>query len=310
MTSKAYRIQTTSKWWLASAAALLLVSCGGEPESTSSPAPSIAQDGTASATSMATKGLDFEHYLEVVEPIFQRYRGGFVGSDTSCVACHTVQANAPLGLQPMTLEDGNVFWTEQQSWQNFQNVAMLVNPSAPETSRLLLAPLSPAAGGERHSGGIFWDSTDHAEYRAITDWIASGSQNAGADPLVEVDFEFFRSCVQPIFVNPLENAMPCAECHSGEFAVPPPGNSYWTVEQSQQAFESLLYLIDPGRPDSSRFLHKPLHPNAGGDLMHNGGRRWYSKDDPERQALAEWVSGEARGTSCPSALQFDNPPRP
>lgn len=288
--------------------ALFFAGCG-EQESSSTVATTDG-DGTSSATAQATKGLDFEFYREVVEPIFQRHRGGFVGSDTSCVACHTVQANAPLGLQALTLEDGNVFWTEDQSWQNFQNVAMLVNPGAPETSRLLLAPLAPAAGGERHSGGIFWDSTDHAEYRAIAEWIATGSADATADPAVEVDFEFFRSCVQPVFVNPLENAMPCAECHSGEFAVPPPENSYWTMEQSQQAFQSLLYLIDPGRPDSTRFLHKPLHPNAGGDLMHNGGRRWYSQDDPERQALVDWVRGDASGSTCPPALQFDYPPRP
>ncbi len=310
MTFRISRINTVGRHWLISLAILLLVSCGGEQESSTGTTAASAQNDNPAAASIANKGLDFEHYLEVVEPIFQRYRGGFVGSDTSCVACHTVQANAPLGLQPMTLENGNAYWTEEQSRQNFENVTMLVNPSAPETSRLLLAPLAPAAGGERHSGGIFWDSTDHAEYRAIADWIASGSPDAGAEPLVDLDFEFFRSCVQPIFVNPLENAMPCAECHSGQFAVPPPENSYWTVEQSQQAFESLLYLIDPGRPDSSRFLHKPLHPNAGGDLMHNGGRRWYYKDDPERIALAAWVSGEARGNSCPSALQLDNPPRP
>ena len=43
--------------------------------------------------------------------------------------------------------------------------------------------------------------------------------------------------------------------------------------------------------------------------MHNGGRRWYSKDDPERIALEAWVLGDSTGTSCPSALQFDNPPR-
>jgi hypothetical protein len=255
------------------------------------------------------KGLDYEFYKESVEPIFIRYRGGFVGSDTACVACHTVQANAPLGLVALTEDNGEVYWTEEQSRQNFENVAMLVDPSDPESSRLLLAPLSPIAGGERHSGGIFWDSTNHSEYRLLADWIATGDPSASADPVVDVDFEFFRSCVQPIFVNPIDNAMPCTECHSGVFAIPPPANAYWTEEQSRIAFEELIYLIDPGRPDSSRFLHKPLHPNAGGDLMHNGGRRWYSKDDPERQALASWIRGDSAGSQCPSALQFDNPPR-
>lgn len=284
----------------------LLAACS---EQESAPA-NVAQNATPEVTRNTTKGLDFEFYKESVEPIFLRYRGGFVGSDTSCVACHTTQANAPLGLVAVTEEDGRAFWTEEQSRLNFENVAMLVNPSAPETSRLLLAPLSPTAGGERHSGGIFWDTPDHSEYRLISEWIASGNSSATAEPIVEVDFEFFRSCVQPIFVNPIDNAMPCIECHSGEFAVPPPENSYWTEEQSRQAFEDLVYLIDPGRPDSSRFLHKPLHPNAGGDLMHNGGRRWFTADDPERLALAEWVSGNATGSQCPAPLQFDNPPRP
>ena len=255
------------------------------------------------------KGLDYEFYKESIEPIFIRYRGGFVGSDTACVACHTMQANAPLGLVALTEENGEVFWTEQQSRQNFENVAMLVNPGDPESSRLLLAPLSPTVGGERHSGGIFWNSTDHSEYRLVANWIASGDPNASAEPVVEVDFDFFRSCVQPIFVNPIENAMPCTECHSGVFAIPPPANAYWTEEQSRLAFEELVYLIDPGRPESSRFLHKPLHPNAGGDLMHNGGRRWYSEDDPERQALASWIRGDYAGSQCPTALRFDNPPR-
>lgn len=285
-----------------------LVGCS-EQESPPS-APPTAQSTDAASGRNTPKGLDFEFYKESVEPIFIRYRGGFVGSDTACVACHTVQANAPLGLLPLTEQNGNVFWTEEQSRTNMENVALLVNPSAPETSRILMAPLAPTAGGEAHSGGIFWDSTNHSEYRLIAQWIATGDPSAGAEPSVDVDFEFFRSCVQPIFVNPIQNAMPCTECHSGQFAIPNPENSYWTMEQSRQSFEELMTFIDPGRPDYSRFLHKPLHPNAGGDLMHNGGRRWYSQDDPERQALAEWVQGNAVGAACPPALQFDYPPRP
>ena len=286
---------------------LFIVSCSEQESSNTS---SVAQNGSGDMTVRDTpKGLDYEFYKESIEPIFIRYRGGFVGSDTACVACHTVQANAPLGLVALTEDNGEVYWTEEQSRQNFENVAMLVDPSDPESSRLLLAPLSPTAGGERHSGGIFWNSTDHSEYRLFADWIATGDPTASADPVVDVDFEFFRSCVQPIFVNPIDNAMPCTECHSGVFAIPPPANAYWTEEQSRIAFEELIYLIDPGRPDSSRFLHKPLHPNAGGDLMHNGGRRWYSKDDPERQALASWIRGDSVGSQCPSALRFDSPPR-
>ena len=144
---------------------VILFNCS---EQNSSGPNNVAQSGSDNMTVRDTpKGLDYDFYKESIEPIFIRHRGGFVGSDTSCVACHTVQANAPLGLVALTEENGEVFWTEEQSRQNFENVAMLVNPSDPETSRLLLAPLSPTAGGERHSGGIFWNSTDHSEYRLV-----------------------------------------------------------------------------------------------------------------------------------------------
>ena len=123
-----------------------IIGCS-EQEST----PAATQTAANSAVRDTAKGLDYDFYKESIEPIFIRYRGGFVGSDTACVACHTVQANAPLGLEPLTQENGEVFWTEEQSQMNFQNVAMLVNPSAPETSRLLLAPLAPIVGGEMAS---------------------------------------------------------------------------------------------------------------------------------------------------------------
>ena len=105
-------------------------------------APVTVQTAENAVTRDTPKGLDYEFYKESVEPIFMRYRGGFVGSDTSCVACHSVQASAPLGLEPLTNENGEEFWTEAQSRANFENAARLVNPSAPETSRLLLAPLA------------------------------------------------------------------------------------------------------------------------------------------------------------------------
>jgi hypothetical protein len=277
-----------------------------------------SEPDTATSTSIQSdsvpdtpKGLDFAFYREAVEPIFLRPRGGFVGSDAACIACHAGQATAPLKLEPPTEENGEVYWSESQSRRNLEVVASLVNPADPATSRLLLAPLTPAEGGQRHSGGIFWDSRQHSEYRVIAQWIATGSADAEpAAQSVDVDFTFFRHCVQPVFVNPIANALPCAECHSGEFAVPPPAGGYWTEAQSHQALQDLMYLIDPGHPENSRFLHKPLHPDAGGDLMHNGGRRWFSADDPERLALADWIRGDARGSNCPPPLQFDQPEGP
>ena len=42
------------------------------------------------------------------------------------------------------MADGRVFWTEEQSRQNFVNLAKLVNPSDPDSSRLLNAPCAGA----------------------------------------------------------------------------------------------------------------------------------------------------------------------
>ena len=100
---------------LAAVAALTLAACS-EQESAPTPTETASSGGTPSPN----KGLDYDYYVSAVEPIFLRHRGGFVGTDTSCVACHTTQANAPLGLQPLTEENGNVFWTEEQSRQRQQ----------------------------------------------------------------------------------------------------------------------------------------------------------------------------------------------
>ncbi|MQA92580.1 MAG: hypothetical protein GEU90_20550 [Gemmatimonas sp.] len=114
--------------------------------------------------------------------------------------------------------------------------------------------------------------------------------------------------MQPIFVNPIPNAVACTECHGGggsrAFARPPPEGQSWSEEESRASYQALMELIEPGHPEFSRFLHHPLNPREGGDFMHNGGRRWDSRDDPEWQALADWIRGDLRGSSCPAALQF------
>ncbi|MEX1198236.1 MAG: hypothetical protein WEB57_10290 [Pseudohongiellaceae bacterium] len=267
----------------------------------------VAEGQQQSSQAQADTGLDFEYYRDVVEPLFLRPRGGFVSSESACVSCHTDQATTPMPLlTPQVDSNRRMFWSEEQSLENFESVSRLVNTESPQDSRLLRAPLSPVAGGRRHTGGAFWESEDSSEYRLISNWIESASgSNEVAEIPVEVDFEFFRNCVQPIFINPIEGAVPCAQCHGGEFAVPPsPRSSTWTVEQSRAAFDDFRYFLEPGYPEQSRFMFKLLHPDAGGDLMHNGGRRWFSADDPERQALASWIRGEYTGSECPAPLQF------
>jgi hypothetical protein len=60
------------------------------------------------------------------------------------------------------------------------------------------------------------------------------------------------------------------------------------------SYTRALSMIDPGRPEQSLLLQKPLAPAAGG-VGHEGvdslGRNVYlSKQDPSYVALATWVS--------------------
>jgi hypothetical protein len=243
--------------------------------------------------------LDFDAYRRTVEPILMRDRGR-VGVGGACVTCHTWQATTPMRLERLQVRgDGEVYWTEEQSRRNFDAVTRLVTPGRPEVSRLLVKPLVQSAGGAaEHTGGKFWDSTDDPEYRAIAAWVraGAGSEIAAADSRPPLDFEFFRGCVQKVFLNERPGLVKCASCHTGGsngFArTIGDGRDFWNEEESRANFAIIQRLVDRGNPDGSRFLTHPLALAAGGDNMHNGGRRWQSKEDPEWRMLAAWVRGE------------------
>ena len=249
----------------------------------------------------AQRSLSFEAFRKTVEPIFIQPRGGHGPSISPCASCH-INSGTPLRLQPLQeTESGQVYWSENQSKKNFRVVSELVVPGQPERSRLLRKPLVVTAGGTAfHVGGKFWQDQNNPEWQIIADWI--GNSDAPTD-LTELettpsplDFNFFQTCVQQIFLNKREGRMECTNCHgSGPrgFAQDiPEDRSYWNFEESRENFEILKRYVEPGYPLRSRFLTHPLAPEDGGDNYHSGGRRWFSKEDPEWKMLAAWVKGE------------------
>jgi hypothetical protein len=117
---------------------------------------------------------------------------------------------------------------------------------------------------------------------------------ASASPL---DYETFKTKVQPILTSPRKGNARCSACHSrggGNSYLEPltPGSSY-SDEQTRRNFERVSRLVVPGEPLKSILLTNPLATEAGGSHWHGGGKHWQSQDSAEWQVLAAWVRGTA-----------------
>ena len=126
-------------------------------------------------------------------------------------------------------------------------------------------------------------------------FFAPQSASAGAN--TSLDFEFFKTRVQPIFLARRPGHARCYVCHSagaGGFRLQQlsKGATSWNDEQSRLNFEAVRREVTPGDPDDSMLLRRPLAAEAGGTTFHSGGKHWDSKSNAEWQALSEWVRGE------------------
>jgi hypothetical protein len=111
-----------------------------------------------------------------------------------------------------------------------------------------------------------------------------------------LDYEYFKTKVQPIFLAKRPGHARCIACHGSGTPLRlqplPPGAATWNDEQSRKNFEAVRREVVPGSVNKSRLLMHPLAENAGGDFYHNGGKHWNSQNDPEWQTLKTWVMGQ------------------
>jgi mono/diheme cytochrome c family protein len=131
-----------------------------------------------------------------------------------------------------------------------------------------------------------------------------------------LDFEVYVSDVEPIFTRlrggfaaDSPGGPSCVMCHTWQTNAPlklqpleegPDGESYWTIEQSRRNFVEVARLVTPGDPEDSRLLRAPLARSEGGRGQHTGGTFWESKDEPEWEAVAEWVLAAERLDDSPA----------
>ena len=123
--------------------------------------------------------------------------------------------------------------------------------------------------------------------------IAAAYSVAAAQSL---DFEIYKTRVEPIFFKPREGHARCVVCHAesnNAFRLQAwgPQTKAFTEEQSRQNFQMVSKLVVPGNPERSILLRHPLANEAGGDESHSGGRQFLTKNDPDWQTIAAWVRG-------------------
>jgi len=111
-----------------------------------------------------------------------------------------------------------------------------------------------------------------------------------------LDYSFFKSRVEPIFLKKRAGHARCYVCHADSnnaFRLEriPAGRTFWTEEQSRRNFETVSALAGGGDAGQARLLLHPLAPEGGGDAFHSGGRQFKSRNDPDWKTLAQWVSG-------------------
>jgi hypothetical protein len=125
-----------------------------------------------------------------------------------------------------------------------------------------------------------------------------------------LDFETYRTRIEPIFLKQRDNGVRCYDCHSKlvtRLRLEPlsEGSSAWTAEQSRKNFSFVVQLVTPGIPLESRLLLHPLAPSAGGDPAHTGGKFWQAQSDPEWQMISEWVRHATTATPARSISVVD-----
>jgi hypothetical protein len=137
-----------------------------------------------------------------------------------------------------------------------------------------------------------------ARHRAI--WLAvaigvlAAPSTAGAQAL---DYDFFKTKIQPIFLKKREGHTRCIVCHAGAnnaMRLTPlaAGTTNFTEEQTKTNYETLSRIVVPGKPMESHFLLHPLQPEFGGGMYHSGGRQFISTDDVDWQNMRDWVNGK------------------
>ena len=125
--------------------------------------------------------------------------------------------------------------------------------------------------------------------------MVSQQPTSSSTPSAALNYEFFKTRVQPIFLAKRPGHARCIACHGSgtPLRLQPlsPGSTTWNEEESRKNFEVIQRVAVSGM--KSRLLVHPLEEQAGGDFYHSGGKHFSSQNDAEWQILKAFVLGQA-----------------
>jgi hypothetical protein len=119
---------------------------------------------------------------------------------------------------------------------------------------------------------------------------------AAVSEAASLDYDYFKSRVQPIFVAKRPGHAPCVMCHAEannmlRLQKLPHGRT-WSEEDTRKNFDTVSKIVAAADdPLQSKILVHPLAPEAGGDAFHSGGRQFADRNDPDWKIIADWAKG-------------------
>lgn len=109
-----------------------------------------------------------------------------------------------------------------------------------------------------------------------------------------LDFETYRTQVEPIFLKKRPSHARCVSCHVAalsrfQLQMFDEGQTEWTPAQSRLNFQNVLQLVNVKDVLASPLLKHPLAESAGGDKAHSGGEQFKTRDDPDWKIIEAWI---------------------
>src|SRR5437899_12179385 len=106
--------------------------------------------------------------------------------------------------------------------------------------------------------------------------VAVRAQEGQAPATTRLDFEFFKTKVQPIFLAKREGHARCIACHSKgtpmRLQALSPGDTTWDEEQSRKNFQVVVHRVMFRKLTQNRLIMHPIEAEACSELSHYVGK--------------------------------------